>query len=501
MVQRRDTPSELRHRVRQTGLLLGPIVGLMLFLLLPTQFQDAAGDSVTLTREARAVAAVGLWMAIWWMTEAIPVYATALLPMALFPLTGATSIREAARPYGHEIIYLFLGGFVLALAIERWGLHRRLALKALRAVGTRPRFIVAAFMGIAAFTSMWVTNTATTLMLLPVAISVVAILEEEGNNHDQFSIALLLGIAYAASVGGLGTIVGTAPNIFVVSFVSDQLGREISFVRWMMLGVPIVLVLLPVIWWVLTRLVFPLPEGDLPRAHASISRQAADLGAMEVAERRVFWVFLLTAAAWITRPLLNRWEIGGQAPLGGLTDPGIAIICALLLFLMPAGAGRGVRLMDWATAVRLPWGLLILFGGGLSLASALDSSGFSAFLGSQASGLEGFPQWLLVGLVITIMIFLTELTSNTATTATLVPVMYALGLGLGIEPLILVVPAAIAASCAFMLPVATPPNAIVFGSGRVSIPQMSRAGLYLNLLAIILLTMMAYLVIVPVLGI
>jgi sodium-dependent dicarboxylate transporter 2/3/5 len=481
-------------RPRALALFAGPLASIALYFLLPGDYVDPAGHLVVLPDAARGAAAVGLWMAIWWLSEAIPVYATALLPLALFPLSGTATMAEAADSYAHPLIYLFLGGFVLALALERWGVHRRLALAVLGRVGTKPSQIIAAFMMISAFVSMWVTNTATTIMLLPVATSVLAMTGAsavDGDQHDNFSVCLLLGIAYAASIGGIGTIIGTAPNLFVVSFI--------SFLRWMAIGVPLVLLFVPLTWWLLVRHTYTLSSGRFAGVAEELARQQERQGPMDRGARLTVVVFCATALAWIMRPLISRLDVGGWQPFTGLTDAGIAILGALALFVIPVSLRERHFLMDWQTAVRLPWGLLILFGGGLSLAAALDGSGFSAFLGSQVAALHAVPELVLVGLMVALMIFLTELTSNTATTATLVPVMFAVAAGLGIDPLLLVVPAGIAASCAFMLPVATPPNAIVFGSGRVTVAQMSRAGLRLNLVGIVLITGLAYAVVLPVL--
>ncbi len=496
----------MESRARIIGLICGPLFALAIFLWLPDQYVDDAGQRVALTVAARTAAAVAVWMAIWWITEAIAVYATALLPLALFPLTGAASIKITAAAYGHELIYLFLGGFILALALERCGLHRRFALTALKAVGTRPTRIIAAFMFTAALVSMWVTNTATTIMLLPVAISIIRLIDDstaDGKSpmHPHFPVCLLLSIAYAATIGGIGTIIGTAPNVFLISYIRTQMDYEISFALWMLFAVPLVIMFLPVVWWLLSRVIYRVSNQPIIGVDALLDRLHSELGPMSRAEKLTLLIFLLTAGAWVTRPLLSQFTVGGVAPLAGLTDSGIAIIAALTLFVTPAHLAEREFLMDWPTAVRLPWGLLILFGGGLSLAATLDRSGFSAFLGSQASILSPLPILLIVALVTGLVIFLTELTSNTATTATLIPVLYAVAIGLGINPFLLIIPAGVAASCAFMLPVATPPNAIVFGSGLVSIPQMSRAGFWLNLVAILLIPFMAWAVIMPVLGV
>ncbi len=489
----------------QLALLIGPLLALSIYLLLPVNYTDVEGVVFELSNPARITAAIAVLMAVWWMTEAIPVYATALLPLALFPLFGISGIHSTATAYGNEIIYLFLGGFIVALALERWGLHRRLALNVLAAVGPQPRAIIGAFMAVSAILSMWVTNTATTIMLLPVAVSVIKLLPgddlQDGSADAPFSVCLLLGIAYAASIGGMGTIIGTAPNVFVVSFIKENLQREIGFVEWMMFALPLVIVFVPVAWVVLTRWVFPVSNKALPGAVELLQKERDQLQAFSRGEVLTLCVFVLTAAAWITRPILNRIEIGGLHPLQGLSDPGIAVLAALVLFVTPVSLQRREFLMDWSTAVRLPWGLLILFGGGLALAAALVETGFSHYFGNLATGLDALPVWMIVLITTAAVVFLTELTSNTATTATIVPILMAVALGLGLPPLLLILPAAFAASSAFMLPVATPPNAIVFGSNLLHVGQMSRAGVWLNIVAIGLITGATYIIIIPALGI
>ncbi len=503
-----------RSRVQWLGLLGAPVLAVLVYLSLPDSYIGTAGETVALTHAGRATAATGVCMAVWWLSEALPVYATALLPLALFPITGATTIHEAAAPYGHELIYLFMGGFILALSMEKWGLHRRIAFSALSFVGTVPGLIVGAFMLITALMSMWVTNTATTIMMLPIAVSVIGLMGGGSQDDDptvhgraklagdrNFVLCLLLGIAYAASIGGIGTIIGTAPNLFLVSFIKNQLGVEISFVSWMAIGVPVTLSFLPLTWLALTRFVFPLSIKKIEGGEALIRDARSKLGPMHRGEWWTLAVFLLAALFWIFRPLLAGIHFGGWQPFAGLTDPGIAITAALLLFVIPIDIENREFVMDWDTAVRLPWGLLVLFGGGLSLAAAIDNNGVSQFLGSLSGLAAGMPSLLIVLIIVALVIFLTELTSNTATTATLVPILAAVAPGLGLDPLVLIVPAGIAASCAFMLPVATPPNAIVFGSGLVRIPDMSRAGIWLNVLGIGLITALMYLVAMPFLGV
>jgi sodium-dependent dicarboxylate transporter 2/3/5 len=491
--------------VPNLALICGPAAGFVVFLLLPAEYPGIDGAAIELSFSARAAAGAAVLMAVWWMTEAISVYVTALVPLALFPLLDIAEIQDVAAAYGNEIIFLFLGGFIVALALERWGLHRRFALNLLAAVGPKPQAIVGAFMGVSAFISMWVTNTATTMMLLPVATSVIAFLpdnsETEGRGNNPFAICLLLSIAYGSSIGGMGTIVGTAPNVFVVSFVKEQLGREIGFLEWMSFAVPLVLLFLPIAWLLLVRILFPLTRVNIPEAADYLRNECAALGQFSRGEFLTLIVFLLTAIAWVARPLLNEIDLGGIQPFDGLTDPGIAIIAALVLCLTPVNFRQREFLMDWKTAVRLPWGLLILFGGGLALAAALVDTGFSQYLATCTAGLDALPPWVIVTIVIMLVVFLTELTSNTAVTATMVPLLMATALGLGLPPLLLIIPAAFSASCAFMLPVATPPNAIVFGSGLVTIRQMCRAGFWLNIVSVGLITLVTYAIIRPVLGI
>jgi sodium-dependent dicarboxylate transporter 2/3/5 len=501
-----ESPGEANEAgriARRIGLWAGPLAAVALFVLLPDTVIPPAGDEgpVTFGAEGRAVLGLMAWMATWWLTGAIDISATALLPVAVLPLLTAAAfdrpaeaVTAAAAPYAHPSIALFLGGFVLALAMERWGLHRRIALTTLRLVGTRPRRVIGGFMAITALLSMWVSNTATTVMMLPIALSVVGLVAER---RAHFALCLLLGIAYAASVGGIGTLIGTPPNVLLAGFLERTYGIELSFARWLAVGLPLVVVFVPLIWIFLTRVVYPVEPTPIEDGGALIRREAEALGPMKPAEWTTLVVFVLTATAWITRPLLVKLEIAGARPLAALTDAGIAMIAALVLFIVPAGGGKFV--MNWETARRLPWGILVLFGGGLSLAAAVTRHGVADFIGFQARALEGVPPVLVVVLVTAGVIFLTELTSNTATTATLLPLLASVAPALGIEPMLLLVPAVIAASCAFMMPVATPPNAIVFGSGHLTIPQMCRAGIVLNVIGVLLVTILAYAVVVPVL--
>ncbi len=486
----------------------GPLLAAAVYAALPDAYLNAAGEVVPFEHAGRATAAMGVWMAVWWLSEAIPIYATALLPLVLSPLLGILPMKAAAAPYAHELIFLFLGGFLVALSMERWGLHRRIALVALRLVGDRPDHMVGGFMGITALLSMWVSNTATAIMLLPVARSVIDLVKRQSDRESDakdgpvrgFAVALLLGVAYGASIGGLGTPIGTPPNLFLLSYAREHLGREISFVRWMGLALPLVIVFLPLAWLLLTRVLHPISLARIEGGRELIRRRLAELGPMGRGERVTLCVFLAAACLWVLRPLLTEIELVGLRPLAGLTDAGVAMLAALALFVTPVDRKAGEFALDWNTAVRLPWGILILFGGGLSLAAAIGAHGVGELLGAQVGALAGVPTLLVVLGIVTGIVFLTELTSNTATAAALIPILAGLAPGLGAEPLLLVVPAALAASCAFMLPVATPPNAIVFGSGELTIADMSRAGLWLNLVGIVLITALAYAVVIPILG-
>ncbi|MFQ5747754.1 MAG: SLC13 family permease [Gemmatimonadota bacterium] len=472
-------------RRRRAGLAAGAAVfGLFLALPVPAGLLPAAWRT----------AAVAALMAVWWVTEAIPIAATALLPLLLFPLLGVADPVRTAAPYANPLIFLFLGGFLVALAMERWGLPRRLALAALRLFGTRPRAVIGGVMASSALLSMWVSNTATAMMMLPIGLSIVGLARSGREEAETFARALMLGIAYACSIGGLATLVGTPPNAFLAAFLLESYEIQIGFAQWMMVGVPLVLVGLPLAHLLLTRVICPVRLPELAGGQALLREEAERLGPMRPAEKRVAAVFALTAALWMARPLLDD-------RIPGLSDPGIAVLGALLLFLLPAGGGAGGALLDWRTAERTPWGVLLLFGGGLSLAAAIQATGLSRWIGGVIPGIAHWPPVLLVTVVAGAVMLLTEITSNTATAAAFLPVLGSVAVGIGRDPLLLVLPAALAASTAFMLPVATPPNAIVYGSGAITIPQMARAGVAVNLLFLVLITLATFLLVPLVFGI
>lgn len=501
-----DTEPAGRNPLAWAGRLGAPVVAIAVYWALP-----ASGG---LSHEARAVAAVGVLMAILWMTEAMPLPITSLLPIVLFPLLGVCSIGDAAAPYADKVIYLFMGGFMIALAMERWGLHKRIAMITVLAVGVKPARLVAGFMIATAFLSMWMSNTATTVMMLPIGLSVITLTMERlrvaghelafhpdgserpatGDGALPFATCLMLGIAYAASIGGLGTLIGTPPNLFLVGFLEKTYGVTIGFGQWMLMAVPLVIVFLAIAWFVLTKVIYRIRLGSLPGGRAIIVDELRALGPTARAEWILLAVFALTASLWIFRGPLSGWSAFTRVVpfFPRLTDEAIALGAALLLFAIPVRPREGVFMLDWRTAERLPWGVLLLFGGGLSLASAVKSSGLDAWIGGNAAALGALPTLGLVIGVTAVVIFLTELTSNTATATTFLPILGGVAIGLGIDPRLLVVPAALAASCAFMLPVATPPNAIVFGTGHVTMRQMVRAGFVLNLIGVALIVVTVY---------
>ena len=504
----------VQQKVQRAALVAGPLLAAALYWALPSEYRAADGTVVAFSQAGRATLAAMGWMATWWMTEAVAIEVTALLPIALFPLAGIMPLGRTTANYGADVIYLFFGGFVLALAIARWGLDRRIAFLTLRLVGTRPKAIVAGTMGATAFISMWVSNTATAAMMVPIVLSVVDValrsrrgksLAELGgmpaDDRDlrNFALSALLGVAYGASIGGLGTIIGSPPNGILVRFVEQVGGVRITFLEWMMIGVPAMLTFLPLAWFLNTFVMFPSAMKEIEGGRAYVRDEWAKLGPMNAGERATLVVFAVTVALWMTAPLLAQIRIGDLAPLKGLSDAGIAVGAAICLFLIPV-KGTQSTLMDWQTATKLPWGVLILFGGGLALASATEVNGVPGYIGSLAAGFAGWPFWIVLLAIIAIMVFMSELTSNTAQVATMLPILAALAPVLGIPAGVLLVPATVAASCAFMMPVGTPPNAIVFGTGLVRMPDMMKAGLWLNLAGILLIFALTYAVFVPVLA-
>jgi sodium-dependent dicarboxylate transporter 2/3/5 len=439
--------------------------------------------------EANAVFATTVWMAVWWITEAVAIEVTALLPVVLFPLTGALPLAQTTVTYGDKYVFLYMGGFMLAIAIEKWNLHRRIALNIIRLIGTDVKKIILGFMVATGFMSMWISNTATAVMMLPIAMAIVKQLEDNPDTIENenliFGKALMLAIAYSASIGGIATLIGTPPNLVLAGVVKELYGIEISFAEWMLVGLPIAVGLLFLTWYYLTNFAFAFRQKNFPGGREEINRQLKSLGKISYEEVLVLIVFVFMALAWITRSfLLKKW-------IPALDDTLIAMIGAIVLFVLPA-KDSGQKILDWKSAVKLPWGILLLFGGGLALAEGFTSSGLANWFGGQMTLLAGVQIFLLVLILVTAVNFLTEVTSNLATTAMLLPILAPMAVSINVHPYLLLVPATLAASCAFMLPVATPPNAVVFGSGYLRIPDMVRTGLALNILSIIVVSLLVY---------
>ena len=468
-------------RTARTGLWAG-VVAFLLILLLPLPLESGA----------QRTAAVAALMSTWWLTEALPLAATALVPLVLFPALGVLSATSAAAPYANPVVFLFLGGFIIAIAMQRWALHRRIALSIVARAGTEPHMLVGGFMLATAFISMWISNTATAAMMVPIGIALAELLRPEDRDAPfPFGTALLLGIAYAATIGGIATLIGTPPNAVFAAAARELLGRSISFTEWLMVGLPVALVLLPAAWALLVFVIFrspPLPPG----AREMLAIERRRLGPRSRAETAIAVVFTLMAVAWLVREpkQLGTLTIPGITTFApGVDDATIAIAGALLLFMLPSGEGRPI--LDWTDLRDLPWGVLLLFGGGLSLARAFDESGLTGAFGNAVAALQHLPLWLLIGATVALFILLSELASNTAVAAMGMPVLAGAAAGLARDPLIFMVAGALAASSAFMLPVGTPPNAIVFGSGYITMRQMMRAGLWLNILAILVVSLVA----------
>jgi len=495
-------------RRRKIGFWLG--VPLFLFLLWPALTPG-------LSEAGRRLLATSGLMAFWWITEAIPIPATALLPLCLFPLLGILPMAEVTKNYGDENIFLFLGGFFIAMAMQKWNLHRRLALHIVRLIGTAPRRLVLGFMCATGFISMWISNTATAMMMYPIALAVILQLTTEqsdqqlatGNGQQattNFRTCMMLAIAYAASIGGMGTVIGTPPNLIFVSAAEKLLPGtpRVNFLQWLAFGLPLILVFIPITWFILTRLLFPVTANLFSGGKDLIAAEIKKLGRMSAGERGVLAIFLLTALAWIFRVdlKLDFATIPGWATRWGIddkvSDATVAMIAGAILFIIPTNFRRGEFLLDWATAAKIPWGILLLFGGGIAMSAGFKSTGLSTWLGERLTLLGALPTPALIAIICLLVTLLSELTSNTATATIFMPIMAATAQALNLHPYLLMIPAALAASSGFMLPVATPPNAIVFASGYVSVTQMARAGLWLDLIAVILITALIYLIVMPV---
>lgn len=465
--------------MRQIKLFSGPLLFALCLLI---------GDAADL--QVRMLATM-LWMLAWWITNALPIGATALLPILLFPLLGILDLRETTANYGNPVIYLFLGGFVLGLGIEKWSLHRRIALNIMKLSGESPNRIILGSMLATALLSMWISNTATTIMMLPIGMSVVGLLGERISNEKagrNFGITLMLGIAYAANIGGIATLIGTPPNLVMASILSEQNVIEVGFSNWLMFAFPLVVILFAVVYLVNTRVVFPIKEGPLEGAGELIKSELKSMGRMTVPEKRVALIMLVTALLWIFRTQITRISF-----LAELSDAAIAIAAALAMFAVSSGEEKK-PLLKWKDTRKLPWGILLLFGGGISLAKGMESTDMVGLVGNWISSAEFEHPLLIILIVAFFAVFLTEVMSNVALVSVFVPVSFVIATNLGMAPTELAIPLTIAASCAFMFPISTPPNAIVFGSGYLQMQHMAKTGLLLNLLCVAIIALYSWLV-------
>ena len=465
---------------KNIGLFLGPLA-----FFLVKFFYNPEG----LSNEGLSILASTLWVAIWWITEAVPIYVTALIPIILFPLSGGLELKQTTAAYGHKFVFLFVGGFILAIAIEKWKLHKRIALNIIGLVGTKKSNIILGFMIATAFLSMWISNTATAVMILPVGLAIISQLKDNPktieNENLVFGKTLMLAIAYSASIGGMATLIGTPPNLVLAGVIKTSYNIEINFLQWMSFGLPISIFLLFICWKYLTSVAYKFDNQNFDSGMNEINDQIKSLGKISYEEKSVMIIFIATALAWITQSFVIKKYIPE------IDDTIIAIIAAVTLFILPNKKGDK-KLLAWEDAVKLPWGILLLFGGGMALAKGFDSSGLAIWIGSQMSFFDAIPLLALLLFLVAMVNFLTEITSNLATTAMLLPVLVALAETIGVNPYYLLVGATVAASCAFMLPVATPPNAVVFGSKILKIDDMIKKGFWMNLISIFILTAAVY---------
>ena len=463
------------------GLILGPLLFLAIMI-----FVDAEG----LSFEAKCILASTAWMAVWWVTECVPISVTALLPIVLFPLTGGMDLATTTAAYGHKLVFLFVGGFLIALAIEKWHLHKRLALNIIRVTGSNKSKVILGFMLATAFLSMWISNTATSIMILPVGLAIISQLKDDPktieNENEVFGKSLMIAIAYSASIGGMATLIGTPPNMVLAGVVEESYGIKLNMFDWMKFGVPLSSFLLIICWLYLTKIAFKFKNEEFSAGKEEILRQINKLGRFSNEEIKVLIVFTLTALGWIF-----RGSIETIFPM--IDDTIIAIFFAVTLFIIPTKNHKtNTTLLVWNDTVKLPWGILILFGGGMAIASAFGKSGLALWIADLLQNLNDVSLFLIILIIVTSINLLTEVTSNMATTAMLLPVLVTIALAIEVHPYFLLVSATLAASCAFMLPISTPPNAVVFGSGFLKIEDMFKKGVWMNLISIITITLVVY---------
>lgn len=465
--------------LKKIGLITGPIFFLILINL----------PFVLISEIADPVIAVAIWMIIWWVTEAVSISVTALIPLILFPLIGILDLKTVAQSYGSPIVFLFFGGFVMALALEKVNLHKRIALSIIKLTGTSPNRVILGFMIATAFLSMWISNTACTVVMLPIALSVIQLLinDEDGftKNDRNFALSIMLGIAFSANVGGVATIIGTPPNTVLIGFLESEYQIEISFLNWLLLALPFSILMIVVIYFVIVKWIYPNHLNTFSSSSDVITNELNALGKMNRTEKRVLTIFSVVIFLWISRTTINSF-----VPDLNLSDTGISMMGAFALFVVPFNFNKGEFTLDWKDTQKLPWGILILFGGGLSLASGLKYAGLIELIANTISSYQGFSIVVIAFLLIAVMLFMTELMSNVALVTIFVPVVAGIALGLDVPLLHMLIPVTMASSCAFMLPMATPPNAIVFASGYVKVSEMVRVGIILNITSVILLILL-----------
>lgn len=461
---------------KKIGLVFGPV----LFALVMLFFNPE-----NLNPDAKSILASTIWIAIWWITECVPISVTALLPIVLFPLTGGLDIKSTTASYGHNLVFLFVGGFIIALAIEKWNLHKRVALSIIKFTGTKKSRIILGFMIATAVLSMFISNTATTIMILPVGMAIISKVSESNNSYENinFGKSLMIAIAYSASIGGMATLIGTPPNMIFAGVVKESYGIEIGMLEWSKFGLPVSLFLLMICWIYLTKVAFSFEDKNQASGKQEINNQLKKLGKFSNEELKVSVIFGLTAFGWIFRKQLVKI-------IPFLDDTIIAISFAIVLFIIPDKKNK--PLLNWEDTIKLPWGILLLFGGGMAIASAFGKSGLALWIANLLSTMNGVSLFLLILIIVVSINLLTELTSNMATTAMLLPVLVTMALAINVHPYFLLVSATLAASCAFMLPVATPPNAIVFGSGLLKIEDMFKKGIWMNLFSVIVISLIVY---------
>jgi sodium-dependent dicarboxylate transporter 2/3/5 len=464
---------------KRIGLFLGPI---LFFVLLLIPHPNGVSP------EGWKVIALAVFMLAWWVSEAVPIAVTSLLPMLLLPMMGVTTLNKAAAPYSNPVVYLFMGGFVIALAMERWNLHRRIALNIVRLTGTNADGILFGFILATALISMWISNTATAIMMLPIALSVIDLLRRRistamEKGMDRFALTMMLGIAYASSIGGMATIIGTPPNVVFAGYMRETFDIEVSFAEWFVVGFPFSMLLLLLTYLVVVKWMYPNRLGKFSGARELLEEELAELGPVSKGEKRTLWVFLLAAVCWIFQAQINQ-----LLPFLKLSDTAVALAAAVLLFVVPVDWPQNKFLLEWKDTEKLPWGILLLFGGGLSLADSLAETGIIGLIGNQFAGLST-AGWLVILGLSTVSLFLTEVMSNVALVTIFLPVVGGIAVGMGIPPEEMCIPVTLAASGAFMLPMSTPPNAIVFASGHLQIAQMVRVGFVLNIVSVLLVTL------------